>query len=178
MLRLWGCIVHTNRFYFFLLITSSFLRIERRLGILVIHYIRQWTFCGWVPMWLWASLIAQCPRTEHRFWSLLSLFGCFREGGTLPCFFVLTSIWNTEDRKTYNPCCRCSVSQSCPTLRPYGLRHARLPCPSPFPGACSNPCPLSQRCHPSISSSVVPFSSCLLSFPAAESFPMNLVMGY
>ena len=50
---------------------------------------------------------------------------------------------------------------------------SRLPCPSPPPGACSNSCPLSQRCHPIISSSVVPFSSCLQFFPASRSFPMN-----
>ena len=53
------------------------------------------------------------------------------------------------------------------------LQHTRLPCPSPIPGACSNSCPLSQWCHPIISSSVVPFSSCLQSFPASESFPMS-----
>ena len=139
MLRLWGCIVHTNLFSFFLLITPSFLRTERRLRILVIHYIRQGTFCGWVPMWLWASLTAQCPGTEHRFWSLLSLIVCFREGGYLPCYFVLTSIWNTEDSKTYSPRCCCSVSQSRPILRPCGLLHARLPCPSPFPRGVLKP---------------------------------------
>ena len=46
----------------------------------------------------------------------------------------------------------CSVTQSCPTLQPHGLQHARLPCPSPSPGACSNSCPLSWWCHPTISS--------------------------
>ena len=54
-----------------------------------------------------------------------------------------------------------SVAQSCPTLRPHGLQHSRLSCPSPTPRACSNSCPLSPWCHPTISSSVVPFSSCL-----------------
>ena len=54
----------------------------------------------------------------------------------------------------------------------YGLQHARLPCLSQSPGACSNSCPLSQWCHPTISSSVIPFSSCLQSFPASGSFPM------
>ena len=53
------------------------------------------------------------------------------------------------------------------SLWPHGLQHARLPCPSLTPGACSNSCPLSQWCHPTISSSVVPFSSCLQSFPAS-----------
>ena len=64
----------------------------------------------------------------------------------------------------------CSVMSN--SFRPYGLQHTRLPCPSPIPGACSNSCPSSQRCHPTISSSVIPFS-CLQSFPASESFPMS-----
>ena len=59
------------------------------------------------------------------------------------------------------------------TLRPHGLQHARLPCPSPTPGACSDSCPSSQWDHPTISSSVVSFSSCLQSFPASESFPVS-----
>ena len=59
------------------------------------------------------------------------------------------------------------------SLRPRGQQHARLPCPSPTPGAYSNSCPLSRWCHPTISSSVVPFSSCLQSFPASGSFPMS-----
>ena len=59
------------------------------------------------------------------------------------------------------------------SLWPHRLQDARLPCPSPTPGACSNSCPLSQWCHPTISSSVVPFSSCLQSFPASGSLPVN-----
>ena len=66
-----------------------------------------------------------------------------------------------------------SVAQSCQTLRPHELQHARPPCPSPTPGACSNSCPSSRWCHPTTSSSVVPFSSCFQSFPAAGSFPMS-----
>ena len=54
--------------------------------------------------------------------------------------------------------------------QPHGLQHARLPCPSPTPGACSNSCPSSWWCHPTILSSVIPFSSCLQSFPASGSF--------
>ena len=64
----------------------------------------------------------------------------------------------------------CSVMSD--SLLPHGLQHARLLCPSPTPRACSNSCPLSQWCHPTISSTVVPFS-CLQSFPASGSFPMN-----
>ena len=59
------------------------------------------------------------------------------------------------------------------SLQPHGLQHTRLPCPSLSPGACSNSCPLSQWCHPTISSSVVPFSSCLQSSPTSGSFPMS-----
>ena len=59
------------------------------------------------------------------------------------------------------------------SLRPHELQHARPPCPSPTPRACSNSFPLSQWCHPTISSSVIPFSSCLQSFPALGSFPMS-----
>ena len=59
------------------------------------------------------------------------------------------------------------------SLGPHALQHARFPCPSPPPGACSNSCPLSHRCHPAISSSVVPFSSYPQFFPASESFPVS-----
>ena len=59
------------------------------------------------------------------------------------------------------------------SLRPHELQHARPPCPSPTPGVCSDSCPLSQWCHPTISSSVVPFSSCPQSFSALGSFPMS-----
>ena len=65
---------------------------------------------------------------------------------------------------------RSVVSNS---LWPDGLQHTRLPCPSPTPGAYSNSCPSSRWCHPTISSSVGPFSSHLQSFPASGSFPMS-----
>ena len=58
-------------------------------------------------------------------------------------------------------------------FQPHELQHARPPCPSPSPGVHSNSCPSTQWCHPSISSSVVPFSSCPQSFPASWSFPMS-----
>ena len=70
-----------------------------------------------------------------------------------------------------------SVSDS---LQSHGLQHARLPCPLSSPRPCSNPCPLSLWCHPTISSSVTPFSSCLQSFPTSGSFPMSqfFTLGY
>ena len=71
-------------------------------------------------------------------------------------------------------CCllfSCSVMSN--SMRLHGLQHTRLPFPSPSPRACSNSRPLSQWCHPTISSSIVPFSSCLQTFPASGSFPMS-----
>ena len=65
----------------------------------------------------------------------------------------------------------CSVVSN--SLRPHGLQHARLPCPSPTPEACSNSCPSSCWCHPTISHSIIPLSSCLHSFPASGSFSMS-----
>ena len=66
---------------------------------------------------------------------------------------------------------RCSVVSN--SLQLHGLQHVRLPCPSSSPGVYSNSCPLSRWCHPTISSFVVPFSSCLQSFPASGSFQMS-----
>ena len=71
----------------------------------------------------------------------------------------------------------CSVqfshSVTSDSLWPHGLQHARPSCPSPTPGVYSDSCPLSRWCHPTISSSVVPFSSQLQSFPASRSFQMS-----
>ena len=70
-----------------------------------------------------------------------------------------------------------SVQSSCSAMsdsfQPHGLQHTRLPCPLPAPRACSNSCPSSWWWHPTISSSVIPFSSHLQTFPASGSFPMN-----
>ena len=71
-----------------------------------------------------------------------------------------------------------SVAQSCPTLRPHELQHARPPCPSPTLGVHSDSSPLSQGCHPAISFSVVPFSSCPQSLPTSESFPMSQLFSW
>ena len=70
---------------------------------------------------------------------------------------------------------RLVVSDS---LRPHELQHARPPCPSPSPRVHSNSCPSSGWCHPATSSSVIPFSSCLQSLPASESFPMSQLLAW
>ena len=85
--------------------------------------------------------------------------------------------WTELKLYMYNITVHCiyqfsSVAESCPTLRPHGLQHTRLPCPSPTPGACSNSCPSSWWCYPTISSSVIPFS-CFHSCPPSGSFPMG-----
>ena len=77
------------------------------------------------------------------------------------------SMWNTIISVQF------SRSIASDYLRHHGLQHARPPCPSPTPGVYSNSCPLSQWCHPTISSSVVPFSSCLQSFPVSGPFQMS-----
>ena len=71
-----------------------------------------------------------------------------------------------------------SVAQSCLTLQPHESQHARLPRPSPTPGVYSNSCPLRRWCHPTISSSVIPFSSCPQSLPASESFPTSQLFAW
>ena len=86
---------------------------------------------------------------------------------------LICTYWRVAWRKTrlkVGSC--CSVAQLCLTLRPHGLQHIRLPCPSPTLSVCSNSCSLSPWCHPTISSSVVPFY-CLWSFPASGSFLMS-----
>ena len=83
---------------------------------------------------------------------------------------MLYSIWATLPYNQFS----CSVVSH--SLRPHGLQHARLPCPSLTPRVFWNSCPSSQWCHPTISSSVIPFSSCLQSFPASGSFPMSQLL--
>ena len=78
---------------------------------------------------------------------------------------LLVGIWNDT--------VQFSHSVMYESLWPHGLQHAQLPCPLQTLGACSNSCPSSQWCHPTISSSVIPFSSCLQSFLASASFPMS-----
>ena len=77
----------------------------------------------------------------------------------------------TKVKKYSNTCSVQSLSRI--QLFGHGLQHARLPCPAPTPKACSNSCPSNWWCHPTISSSVVPFSSHLQSFPTSGSFPIR-----
>ena len=83
---------------------------------------------------------------------------------------LLHSTGDSAQCSQFSQFSRSVVSDS---LRPHWLQHTRLPCPSKTPRVCSNSCPSSQRCHPAISSSVVPFSSCPQSLPASGSFPIS-----
>ena len=112
-----------------------------------------------VPPSLWSPLWPTPPRE-----TLPTLAGSFVSiscGIAAPFLWVFISV-------QFSP-----VTQSCPTLQPGGLQHARLPCPSPTPRVYSNSCPSSWWCHPTISSSVVPFSICPQSLPASGSFQIN-----
>ena len=86
---------------------------------------------------------------------------------------ITATIQITADVYNLSPLVQFSRSVESDTLRPHELQHARPPCPSPTPRVYSNSCPLNWWCHPTTSSSIVPFSSCLQSFPASGSFPMN-----
>ena len=97
--------------------------------------------------WCWASF--------HVFISYLYVF--FGE----MFFYIFFPLFDSD---------QISPSVVSDSLRPHESQHARPPCPSPTLGSCSNSCPLSWWCHPTVSSSVVPFSSCLQSFPASGSF--------
>ena len=102
---------------------------------------------NWVTELNWTEL--KCTRKIKEGWPELTYFYEYISSVQLSCSVVSDSLW------------------------PHGLQHARLPCPSPTPRACSNSCPLSWWYHPTISSPVVPFSPCLQSFPASGSFQMS-----
>ena len=103
----------------------------------------------------------------------------YKEPKYLKNYFASKSNWHGNKEKKWKLTVlliislllsRSVVSDS---LRPHRLQHTRPPCPSPTPRACSNSCPSSRWCHPTFSSSVLPFSSCLQSFPASGSFPVS-----
>ena len=102
---------------------------------------------------------------------IVSLLNSFFSLGLIFMHYPKLLLWHTK--MVPNKIQFSSVTQSCLTLWPHGLQHARLPCPSPTPGVYSNSCPLNQWSHPTVSASIVPFSSCLHSLPASGSFPMS-----
>ena len=138
--------------------------------------------CVWLSVSLW-TVACQVPLSmgfsRQEYWSGLPFF--FSRGFSPPRDWTCTSCvsyvagrfftyWATREAPKE---AQFSHSVVCGSLRPHRLQHARPPGPSPTPGAYLNSCPLSWPCHPTISSSVVPFSSCPQSFPASGSFQMS-----
>ena len=97
----------------------------------------------------------------------------FHISNTRVCCLYSAESWPVKNPVIYRIYAQFSCSVMSNSLLPHGLQHARLPCPSPVPEAHSNSCAFSRWCHPAISSSVVPFSSCLQSSPASGSFQMS-----
>ena len=113
-----------------------------------------WENTPWEFPLLYLSPVITSIHATHREPFLLAYYESF------PYAFTCSSVQSS-----------CSVVSD--SLRPHEPQHTRPPCPSPTPGVHPNPCPLSQWCHPTISSSVVPFSSCPQSFPASGSFQIS-----
>ena len=102
-------------------------------------------------------------------WNSLQTWG----GHSMPTCLYSRALWISHPSQSHLPSVEFSHSVVSNSLRPHELQHARPPCPSPTTRVHPNPCPLSRWCHPAISSSVVPFSSCPQSLPSSESFPMS-----
>ena len=119
-------------------------------------------------IWFWiiAFLIYIC--SSFKAWIAFAL-------SRSTCFTKLVRAFILIITDLAHPTCSVQFSPSVmsDSLQPHELKHARPPCPSPTPRVHRNPCPLSRWCHPTISSPVVPFSSCPQSFPASGSFPMS-----
>ena len=101
------------------------------------------------------------------FWLLLLWMWVYRY------FFDIIILVAIHNKKIYTDSVQFSLSVVTDSLRPHEPQHARLPCPSPTPRVYPKSCPLSWWCHQTISSSVVPFSSCPQSFPASRSFQLS-----
>ena len=116
---------------------------------------------SWVIQSLW-----QCWFFQSKNVIFLSIYLCHLQ-------FLSSASLNFQSIGVLFPSVQFSHSVMSDYLQPHWLQHARLPCPSPTPRACSNSCPWSQWCHPTISSSIIPFSSYLQYFPASGSFQMS-----
>ena len=125
------------------------------------HRVTQsWTQLKWLSMQAWRAESATSPRSSSSFsWRIRSR----NQNLIARCAHCY---WNEFLSSV-------EFSHSVVSLWPHELQHARPPCPSPAPGVHPNPCPSSRWCHSTISSSVIPFSSCPQYFPAAGSFPVS-----
>ena len=153
-----------------------------------IHLPTQWTLI-WSLVWKDSTYHRATKPMHHNYWApdletaycscwspcTRSLCSTRRRMHTTikssPCSLQLEKAHTAT--KTRHNSVHFSHSVVSDSLRPHGSQHARPPCPSPTPRVYPNSCPLSRWCHPTISSSVIPFSSCLQSFPASGSFQMS-----
>ena len=134
--------------------------------ISVLTQLKQVSQIGWVLnlMQRKIGINTKYGQLKSTLWSLGELcVSCFKKAHCK--FFSFLILFSQVSQYS------CSVVSD--SLPPHGLQHARPSCPSPTPGVYSDSCLLSRWCHPTISSSVIPFSSCLQSFPASGSFPMS-----
>ena len=129
---------------------------------------------GWIRT-IWTQLFSEFSVTDLTHLHLIHGSHISKVSQICPlCWLYLTFliwIFSMLNSKAFSPQFSHTVGSN--SLQPHELQHTRLPCPSPTPRAYSNSCLLSRWCHPTISSSVVPFSSCLQSFPVSGSFPMS-----
>ena len=118
----------------------------------------------------WVAMHSSGGPSLPRDWTRIFCVSCIADG-----FFTAEPLWKPiwSPREVKFSSVQFSRSVVSDSLRPHGLSHTRLPCPSPTPRVCSNSCPSSPWCHSIISSSVVPLSSCLQSFLESGSFPMS-----
>ena len=136
-----------------------------------------WSYWLIFPFWHWGGLSAMTLSLwlQHvlcnPLWYMFSSISCFLSDRHLriPVLLCYPSLLHLPNLSSV----QFSRSVMSYSLQPHEPQHTRLPCPSPTPGVHPNPCPLSRWCHPTISSSVVPFSFCPQSFPASGSFPMS-----
>ena len=112
----------------------------------------------------------------QKFLQINHFYMCFSSNSSALTMCQLKLVSDSSWLKSSFSSVQFSCSVMTDSLRPHESQHTRPPCPSPTPGVYPNSRPLSQWCHPTISSSVVPFSSCPQSLPASESFPMSQLL--
>ena len=127
-------------------------------------------------------LLEQVQRGQCIIWKQDMILGSEKRPQTVSQLTSQSHMFYASGGKSIDNISLSSVQFSCSvmsnSLLPHESQHARPPCPSPTPGVHSDSRPSSQWCHPAISSSVIPFSSCLQSLPASESFPMSQLFAW
>ena len=152
--------------------------------VVIIWFSAFWYMCRVISLWLnWGFLSEKCCWVSCVYFSAEHFFDTafefFKLSSLISFHWVLWILFIFWVQAIYQICSvQFNHSVMSDSLWLHGLQPTRLPCPSPTPGACSNPCPLSRWCHPAISSSVIPFSFCPQSFRASESFPVSQLFAW